>query len=97
MPILKVLISDTSVQSRQLADTVGYKYYSDLPNDLKEKKTSSGAHILTDRILWGKSYVRIAKFVHYPRRGFVEITEKGKIIITGVLTLKELQNDVGSV
>jgi restriction system protein len=49
---------------------------------------------LLDRILWGKSYLKMAKFVTYPKRGLVQITEKGKeILATGQLLLQDIQND----
>lgn len=95
IPILKVLKSHDSIQSRKLAEYVVQKYYAELPKDIKEKKTSSGTNILIDRIQWGKSYLKMAKFVRYPKRGFVEITEKGQhVLANGALTLKELQNDI---
>lgn len=94
LPILETLSSVESLNSRELAIRVRDKYYSNLPKDLLNKKTSSGANVLTDRILWGKSYLKLAKFVSYPKRGFVKITDKGKDIIDeGHLTLDELQND----
>ncbi|MCC5939971.1 MAG: restriction endonuclease [Balneolaceae bacterium] len=94
IPILETLNSVESMKSRELASRVRDKYYSDLPQDLLDKKTSSGANVLIDRILWGKSYLKMAKFVSYPKRGLVHITEKGKKRLeTGTLPLKELQND----
>ncbi|WP_342032622.1 restriction endonuclease [Flavobacterium keumense] len=48
-----------------------------------------------DRILWGKSYLKMGKFVSYPKRGLVQITEKGrKRLETGILSLSDLQNDL---
>nr|WP_282054711.1 restriction endonuclease [Maribacter luteus] len=45
-------------------------------------------------MLWGKSYLKMAKFLSYPKRGFVQITDKGKQILErGNLTLSELQSD----
>ena len=78
IPILKVLNSYESLKSRELASKVRDLYYSNLTNDLLNQKTSSGANVLLDRILWGKSYLKMAKFVNYPNRGMVKITEKGK-------------------
>jgi len=89
IPILEVLDSIELISSRELANTVRNKYYSNLPTELLNQKTSSGANVLIDRILWGKSYLKMAKFVSYPKRGKVQITEKGKIQLTkGKLPLK---------
>ncbi|MFC2114053.1 restriction endonuclease [Bacteroidota bacterium] len=94
IPILEILNSEESLKSRELASRVRDVYYSDLPNELLNQKTSSGANVLLDRILWGKSYLKMAKFLSYPKRGLVQITEKGKKRLeTGSLPLHDLQND----
>src|SRR5690554_4524184 len=94
LPILETLNSVDSLSSRELATSVRDNYYSTLPKELLGKKTSSGSNVLIDRILWGKSYLKMAKFLIYPKRGFVQITGKGKEILErGNLTLGELQND----
>lgn len=94
IPILEILNPVESIKSRELASKVRDIYYSDLPQDLLNQKTSTGANVLLDRILWGKSYLKMAKFVSYPKRGMVQITEKGKSRLeTGSLPLHELQND----
>ena len=94
IPILETLNAIESMSSRDLANQVLQKYYSNLPQELLSQKTSSGANVLIDRILWGKSYLKMAKFVSYPKRGMVQITDKGKEVLkTGKLTLKDLQND----
>lgn len=94
MPILETLSSDESISSRELATRIRDKYYSDLPKELLEKKTSTGANTLIDRILWGKSYLKMGKFVFYPKRGMVQIGEKGKHALkSGQMLLSDLQND----
>jgi len=94
IPVLEILNSVESIKSRELASKVRDRYYSDLPQELLEQKTSSGANVLLDRILWGKSYLKMAKFVSYPKRGLVQITVKGKSRFkTGSLPLYDLQND----
>jgi len=94
MPILEMLSSIESISSRELAIKVRDKYYSDLPKELLEIKTSSGANTLIDRILWGKSYLKMGKFVFYPKRGMVQIGVKGKqALASGQLLLSDLQND----
>jgi len=94
IPILEILNTIESISSRDLASRVLDNYYSDLPQELLHQKTSSGANVLIDRILWGKSYLKMAKFVSYPKRGMVKITEKGKVTLEkGSLSLKDLQED----
>lgn len=94
IPVLEILNTVESLKSRELASQVRDKYYSDLTQDLLNQKTTTGANVLLDRILWAKSYLKMGKFVIYPKRGLVQITEKGKkILASGKLTLKDLQSD----
>lgn len=94
IPILETLRSIESISSRELAIKVRDKYYSDLPKELLDKKTSTGANTLIDRILWGKSYLKMGKFVFYPKRGMVQIGDKGKqALASGQLLLSDLKND----
>lgn len=94
IPILEILNSVESLNSRELANRVRDKYYSHLSHELLNKKTKSGSNVLLDRILWGKSYLKMAKFLFYPKRGFVQITDKGiQTLGGGTLTLNQLQND----
>lgn len=94
IPVLEVLSTEESLHHRDLGLRVRDKYYLDLPQDLLDQKTSTGANVLLDRIGWCKSYLKMGKFVDYPKRGMVKITEKGKQALkTGKLTLDDLQND----
>jgi restriction system protein len=94
VPVLETLSKGEALTSRELSTRVRDNYYSDLPASLLNQKTSTGANVLLDRILWAKSYLKMGKFLAYPKRGMVEITTKGrKALASGHLTLKELQND----
>jgi restriction system protein len=94
IPILEILNSIETISSRELTLRVRDKYYSEIPNELLNKKTSTGANILLDRISWGKSYLKMGKYVFYPKRGMVQITTKGKeALVSGKLLLSDLQND----
>lgn len=78
-----------------LCTLVAGEYYSALPSELKAKKTSTGANVLFDRINWGSTYLKLAKFLCYPERGMVQITNKGKSVIDekGGLAYKEFVKD----
>jgi len=94
IPILETLNTIEFISSRDLAFQVLQNYYSDLSKELLSKKTSSGVNVLIDRIGWGKSYLKMGKFITYPKRGMVQITDKGKQILKkGSLTLKDLKED----
>jgi restriction system protein len=94
IPVLETLNTVESLNSRELANKVRDNYYSNFPQEQLNKKTSSGTNVLLDRISWGKSYLKMGKFVSYPERGAVQITEKGKQILKiGKLSLDDLKND----
>lgn len=93
MPILDILSDDTIIHHRELLKLVEEKYYSNLPKELLEKKTKSGDILLQNRIAWGKSYLKKGGFVHYPERGMVQITEKGKKSLNVDLKLNDVEND----
>jgi restriction system protein len=94
IPILDILSTKESLNHRELGVSVRDKYYSNLPQDLLSMQTSTGANVLLDRIGWGKSYLKMGKFVQYPSRGTVQITEKGRQALRAdKLTLKDVKND----
>lgn len=94
IPILEVLKDGKKIKGRDLTLIVRDEFYSGLSSDLLAKKTSSGEYIILNRVSWGKSYLKMGKFVSYPQRGFVQITEKGKTILKkGSFTLEELNRD----
>lgn len=95
-PILETLSKiDYSIHHRDLAIRVKDKYYNNLSQDLLKKTTSTGANTLLDRIGWGKSYLNMGKFVEYPKKGFVKITDKGRSVVNkGGITLEELKEDM---
>jgi len=95
IPILEILNGEESIHHRDLSNRVKEKYYSNLPIELLELKTSSGANVLIDRIGWGKSYLKQGKLVIYPKRGEVQITQKGKETLKGGnFTLQDLKKDI---
>ena len=93
IPILEVLSDGKTIHHRELLKRVEDKYYSNLPKELLEKKTKSGDVLIRNRIAWGKSYLKKGAFVHYPERGMVQITEKGKEASNKKLELKDVESD----
>jgi len=92
-PILEILSDGKVIHHRELLNRVIEKYYSHLPKDLLEIKTKSGDVLIRNRIAWGKSYLKKGGFVIYPKRGFVQITEKGREAANRKLELKEVESD----
>lgn len=77
-PILDILSDGKVIHHREMQKKVIEKYYSHLPQELLEEKTKSGDILIQNRIAWGKSYLKKGGYIHFPERGMVQITEKGK-------------------
>lgn len=82
------------IKGRDLLHAVVNRFYSDLPQALLDEKTKSGEYLIENRIAWGKSYLKKGGLVHYPQRGYVQITEKGKSANLESLSLKTMETDV---
>lgn len=94
LPILEVLKNGETVKGRDLYRIVEERYYSDLPKELLNQTTKSGDRLIENRIAWGKSYLKSGGLVHYPNRGFVQITEKGKAANPKNISLNEIKSNV---
>lgn len=94
IPILNVLRDGNTIEYKELSKKVRDKFYSDLPDGALRLQTKSGTNILLDRIGWGKSSLKQGKFLEYPSRGMVKITDKGSMILKkGELSHQELKKD----
>lgn len=94
LPILEVLKDGDIIKGRDLLHIVVERFYSGLPKELLEEKTKTGENLIENRIAWGKSYLKKGGLVHYPQRGYVQITEKGKSANLENVSLASMQADV---
>lgn len=94
IPILEVLSDGSIIKGRDLIRFVEKKFYSNLPQELLDEKTKSGERLIENRIAWGKSYLKKGGLVHYPQRGYVQITEKGKSAKAENISLANIQSNV---
>lgn len=94
LPILEVLRDGQIIKGRELLRLVEERFYSGLPDDLLQQTTKSGDRLIENRIAWGKSYLKKGGLVHYPQRGYVQITEKGKSTSKEAISLEALETDV---
>ena len=91
-PILNILSNGKTIHSRELINLVIDKYYSHLPNELLEQETKSGDVLISNRIAWGKSYLKKGGYVVFPKRGMVVISEKGLSSLKKKLKLEDIEN-----
>ncbi len=92
-PILDILKDGEVLHHRELIKRVIDKYYSSLSKEQLEKRTKSGDVLIDNRIAWGKSYLKKAGYIEYPKRGMVKITQKGKNATKKKVELKDLENE----
>jgi restriction system protein len=95
VPILETLADGKIIQHRELLNKIVEKYYSNLSKELLDKKTKTGDLLILNRIAWGKSYLKKAGYIHYPERGAVQITEKGKEVNKDKVNLKDIISESG--
>lgn len=94
LPILQVLSNGETITGRMLVQLVEQKFYAHLPEELLNQTTKSGDRLIENRIAWGKSYLKKGGLVHYPQRGYVQITSKGKEAKPESLSLEQVQSNV---
>jgi restriction system protein len=92
IPILKVLEGGETFQARELYQKVIDQFYSKLTKEQLEEKTNSGEILIINRIAWGKSYLKKGGYIEFPKRGYVQITDKGKQYSSSNLTLSQIEN-----
>ena len=94
LPILEILKDGEVIKGRDLVRLVVERFYSGLSQDLLEQTTKSGDRLIENRIAWGKSYLKKGGLVHYPQRGYVQITEKGKSAKPENVSLNAIHSNV---
>lgn len=94
IPILSVLSDGKVMNNNVMRQLVRDKYYGNLPEELLNEKMKSGDLLILNRIGWGKAYLKMGKFLHQPKRGMVQITDKGlEALKRETFTLADLKND----
>ena len=94
IPTLQILADSGPLHYKDLRIKIKDMYFSHLPKDLLEQKTKTGEVLILNRIGWAKSYLKQAGMVEQPKRAVVQITEKGRAVLSkGTLTLHDLLHD----
>lgn len=98
LPLLK-LYSDNNIHHRtDFIDKISDHF--NLTDDERKQKVNSGWTRISDRVDWAITFLKSAKLVESPKRGYTKITRRGKELLkTGVESLdlnkiKELYPDV---
>lgn len=94
-PILDILSDGKIILHRELIKRVFDKYYTALSKELLDQQTKSGEPLISNRIAWGKSYLKKGGYISYPERGKVQITKKGKEANSKRLELTDIIGESG--
>jgi restriction system protein len=92
IPILEVLKNGKVYKTRELIEEVKTKFYSGLTEEQLKEETKSGDLLIDNRIAWGKSYLKKGGYIFFPKRGDVQITEKG-MNHSSNLSVRDLENE----
>ncbi|MBN2834550.1 MAG: restriction endonuclease [Candidatus Delongbacteria bacterium] len=80
LPILKITQDNKEHSFREVIEILAQKYnLSD--DDRKELLPSGTQPIFDNRVGWAKTYLKKAGLIDYPKRAYINITERGKSIL----------------
>ena len=92
--MLNVLADGSEIHREELKRKIIDKFYSNLPEELLNQKTSTGQSLISNRIGWGIFYLKQGRFIEQPRRAYVRVTLKGiNALSKGQLNLSDLKKD----
>ena len=94
-PILEIIKSEDNISRSSLREKVIKKYYSEIPEEVLQQRIKSGDVLIHNRLNWGISYLKQAGYLFHPKRGFVQLTEKGKIVNNDI-TLQHIKSEIYS-
>ncbi|AZI67573.1 restriction endonuclease [Kaistella daneshvariae] len=94
-PILETLKIEDNISRAKVRELVIGKYYNDIPKELLTQRIKSGDLLIHNRLNWGISYLKQAGFIFHPRRGFVQLTEKGKKVNNDI-NLQKVKSEIYS-
>lgn len=85
LPILQVLADGQIHKFSELPQTLLDKGYFQLTPEELHETVSDGSGLYYGRVGWGVTYLKQAKLVERPTRGYVQITPKGLALVqTGI-------------
>ncbi|MDD3793902.1 MAG: restriction endonuclease [Candidatus Gracilibacteria bacterium] len=79
LPILKLIGDEKEYTLNNVVDILGKEF--NLNEEELSLMSSNGGGQFYNKVGWGKSYLKQAGLVEYPRRGFFKITKEGKKVL----------------
>lgn len=97
LPILKILDKQKqAIRTSDLPNIILNDKYFKLSDNEVAQKTATGANVFRDRVWWGTTFLKQAKYVSRPARAMIEITDKGREFLKSgkdSLDLSDLKKD----
>lgn len=79
-PVLSVLADSDVLSMRELTDRIADRL--SLTDEERRETITSGMSLIANRVHWSVTYLFKAKAVHRPQRGSVQITQRGRDLLT---------------
>jgi len=79
LPILKTISDEKEYSLPQMVDILAPVFK--VTDEEKNETSSNGATLFYNKIGWGKSYLKQAGLIKYPKRGYFQITEEWKKVL----------------
>lgn len=86
-PVLETLSDGSILASRDLTDSVSDRL--NLSDEERRQTITSGMSLIANRVHWSVTYLFKARAVDRPKRGYVQITDRGRMLLA---TDQEIRN-----
>lgn len=80
LPLLKVAADGQPHHIREATNTLAAKFALSA-DERKELLPSGTDSVFDNRVGWTRTYRKKANLIEYPKRGFIQITERGKTVL----------------
>ena len=81
MPLLKIIANGQLFQLKDAVKILSEKFELTL-DEMAQQLPSQRQGVFENRVAWAKSYLKQAGLIEYPKRGYMQITDEGKRVIT---------------
>ena len=85
LPLLKLIASGEVFSMRIVAETLANQFEL-TPEERIEQLPSGKAKLFYNRVAWAKFYLKRADLLEAPKYGHIQITQKGKHVLSEELT-----------
>ena len=86
LPVLKLVKDKDEISMKKVVENMG-KEFNLTEQELKEKYDNNERKtVFYDRVHWARTYLKKAKLLKSPKRGYVQITDRGQEVLNSGIT-----------